>query len=186
MPRKSSTFERLSRSSRKWPNLWRRISMNWRRQLERSRLLLLYILLYVDYVFPQKKPFIFLNCTNKTYWRNNNHAVCFPTSKSPPLWRWSVFFHSFFPSYPCQPSSMFQSFIKSVGLAPLDAYVEPRISIGNAVADREYSTGHFRMHLDAEKLALFIRNGKGRVIWKCKVVAWYLYTIVYTYVTHHG
>lgn len=63
---------------------------------------------------------------------------------------------------------MLQSFIKSVGLAPLDAYVEPRISIGNAVYDRELSTGNFKVHMDAQARALIIKNSKGRVIWKCK------------------
>ncbi|KAI7883691.1 hypothetical protein K492DRAFT_229502 [Lichtheimia hyalospora FSU 10163] len=61
---------------------------------------------------------------------------------------------------------MLQSFIKSVGLAPLDAYVEPRISIGNAVYDRELSTGNFTVHMDAQTRALIIKNNKGRVIWK--------------------
>ncbi|KAI9323143.1 glycosyl hydrolases family 31-domain-containing protein [Dichotomocladium elegans] len=61
---------------------------------------------------------------------------------------------------------MMQSFIKSVGLAPLDAYVEPRISIGNAVPDREISTGNFSIQVDAEARALIIKNNKGRVIWK--------------------
>lgn len=63
---------------------------------------------------------------------------------------------------------MLQSFIKSVGLAPLDAYVEPRISIGNAVYDHELSTGNFTVHMDAQARALIIKNNKGRVIWKCK------------------
>ncbi|KAI9495853.1 glycosyl hydrolases family 31-domain-containing protein [Zychaea mexicana] len=61
---------------------------------------------------------------------------------------------------------MFQSFIKSMGLAPLDSYVEPRLSIGNVVLDREISTGHFTVQVDEEARAVFIRNNKGRVIWK--------------------
>ncbi|KAI9269247.1 glycosyl hydrolases family 31-domain-containing protein [Phascolomyces articulosus] len=61
---------------------------------------------------------------------------------------------------------MFQSFIKSVGLAPLDSYVEPRLSIGNAVSDREFSTGHFKIQVDEEARAVFIKNNKGRLIWK--------------------
>lgn len=96
-----------------------------------------------------------------------NHAVCVPTQSATQQWPMFLLFPSSLVNSFYLFAFMFQSFIKSVGLAPLDAYVEPRISIGNAVADREYSTGHFRIQLDAEKLALFIRNEKGRVIWKC-------------------
>ncbi|KAI8146758.1 glycosyl hydrolases family 31-domain-containing protein [Fennellomyces sp. T-0311] len=61
---------------------------------------------------------------------------------------------------------MFQSFIKSVGLAPLDSYVEPRLSIGNAVSDRGFSTGHFTVQVDEEARALIIKNSKGKTLWK--------------------
>ena len=55
-----------------------------------------------------------------------------------------------------------------MGLAPLDSYVEPRLSIGSAVSDREFSTAHFKIQVDEEARAVFIKNNKGRVIWKCK------------------
>ena len=68
---------------------------------------------------------------------------------------------------------MFQSFIKSVGLAPLDAYVEPRLSIGTAVSNRPFSPGHFTVQVDDDARALIIKNDKDKTLWKCKRSLWH-------------
>lgn len=64
---------------------------------------------------------------------------------------------------------MWHSMMKSVGLLPTEEYIQPRLSIGNAVADQEFSTGHFKVQVDAQALALTVKNGHGRTVWKCKV-----------------
>ncbi|KAI8991603.1 glycosyl hydrolases family 31-domain-containing protein [Mycotypha africana] len=61
---------------------------------------------------------------------------------------------------------MLQSVLKSIGLAPVGDYIQPRLSIGNAVASNEFSTGHFTIQIDSEKMCLMIKNGHGRIIWK--------------------
>lgn len=63
---------------------------------------------------------------------------------------------------------MWQSVMKTVGLSSPEEYIQPRLSIGNAVADQEFSTGHFKVQVDAQALALTVKNGHGRTIWKCK------------------
>lgn len=64
--------------------------------------------------------------------------------------------------------STWDSFLKATGLASYDNYIEPRLSIGNAVPNREFSTGHFKIQVDSEALALVIRNDAGKILWKCK------------------
>ncbi|KAI9473929.1 MAG: glycosyl hydrolases family 31-domain-containing protein [Benjaminiella poitrasii] len=61
---------------------------------------------------------------------------------------------------------MWQSVLNSVGLGSPEDYVQPRLSIGSAVADQELSTGHFKIQVDAQALALTIKNAHGRIIWK--------------------
>lgn len=63
---------------------------------------------------------------------------------------------------------MWQSVKKSVGLSSPEEYVQPRLSIGTAVSDKEFSTGHFKVQVDAQALALTVKNINGRTIWKCK------------------
>jgi hypothetical protein len=63
---------------------------------------------------------------------------------------------------------MWGSVLKSVGLAPADEYVPPRLVIGNAVIVQELSTGHFKIQVDAQLLSLTVQNEHGRIIWKCK------------------
>lgn len=65
---------------------------------------------------------------------------------------------------------MWQSVMKSVGLSATEEYIQPRISIGNAVANQEFSTGHFKVQVDAQALALTVKNLHGRTIWKCEFV----------------
>ncbi|ORZ02729.1 glycosyl hydrolases family 31-domain-containing protein [Syncephalastrum racemosum] len=55
---------------------------------------------------------------------------------------------------------------QSTGLASYDNYIEPRLSIGDSVPNREFSTGHFKIQVDSEALALVIRNGAGMILWK--------------------
>lgn len=62
---------------------------------------------------------------------------------------------------------MWQSVIKNIGLAPTEEYIKPRLSIGNAVSDHEFSTGHFSVQVDAQNLSLVIKNHHKRIIWKC-------------------
>lgn len=64
---------------------------------------------------------------------------------------------------------MWQSVMKSVGLLPTPDYIQPRISIGNAVSYQEFSTGHFTIQVDAQALSLTVKNCNGRIIWKCKL-----------------
>ncbi|GAA5802552.1 hypothetical protein HPULCUR_008022 [Helicostylum pulchrum] len=61
---------------------------------------------------------------------------------------------------------MWQSVMKSVGLLPTEDYIQPRISIGNAVSYQEFSTGHFTIQVDAQALSLTVKNTNGRIIWK--------------------
>ncbi|KAF7722104.1 hypothetical protein EC973_003684 [Apophysomyces ossiformis] len=61
---------------------------------------------------------------------------------------------------------MWGSVLKTVGLAPAEAYIQPRLSIGHAVPDKPYSLGHFIVQVDAQAQALIIKNKIGRVIWK--------------------
>lgn len=56
--------------------------------------------------------------------------------------------------------------MKSVGLSSTEEYIQPRLSIGNAVANQEFSTGNFKVQVDAQALALTVKNGHGRIIWK--------------------
>lgn len=63
---------------------------------------------------------------------------------------------------------MWQSMMKNVGLLPTEEYIHPRLSIGKAVADQEFCTGHFKIQVDAQALALTVKNPHGRIIWKCK------------------
>ncbi|KAL9545801.1 hypothetical protein MBANPS3_006978 [Mucor bainieri] len=56
--------------------------------------------------------------------------------------------------------------MKSVGLLPTEEYIQPRLSIGNAVSDHEFSTGHFKIQVDAQILCLTVKNVHGRIIWK--------------------
>lgn len=64
---------------------------------------------------------------------------------------------------------MWQSMMKSIGLLPTEDYIQPRLSIGNAVSDQEFSTGHFKVQVDAQQLALTVKNVNERTIWKCKL-----------------
>lgn len=61
--------------------------------------------------------------------------------------------------------------MKSVGLLPTEEYIQPRLSIGNAVSDHEFSTGHFKIKVDAQALCLTIKNVHNRIIWKCKCLS---------------
>lgn len=61
--------------------------------------------------------------------------------------------------------------MKSVGLSSPEEYIQPRLSIGNAVSDQEFSTGHFKVQVDAQALALTVKNGHGRTVWKCKFLS---------------
>lgn len=61
--------------------------------------------------------------------------------------------------------------MKSVGLLPTEEYIQPRLSIGNAVSDHEFSTGHFKVQVDAQSLCLSVKNVHGRIIWKCKYLS---------------
>jgi hypothetical protein len=63
---------------------------------------------------------------------------------------------------------MWTSVAKTLGLTSPEEYVKPRLSIGNAVAHQEFSIGHFKIQVDPEAIALVVKNGNGRVIWKCK------------------
>jgi hypothetical protein len=65
---------------------------------------------------------------------------------------------------------MWQSVLKSVGLSSPEDYIHPRLSIGPAVAYQEFSVGSFKIQVDAQALALTIKNAHGRIIWKCKVI----------------
>lgn len=60
--------------------------------------------------------------------------------------------------------------MKSVGLSSTEEYIQPRLSIGNAVANQEFSTGNFKVQVDAQALALTVKNGHGRIIWKCEFI----------------
>jgi hypothetical protein len=64
---------------------------------------------------------------------------------------------------------MWNSVIKNLGLSSTEEYVKPRLSIGKAVAHQEFSTGHFKIQVDPEALALIVKNGNDRIIWKCNV-----------------
>ncbi|CEP11093.1 hypothetical protein [Parasitella parasitica] len=61
---------------------------------------------------------------------------------------------------------MWNSVMKNVGLLPTEDYVRPRLSIGNAVSDHEFSTGHFKIQVDAQAICLTVKNMHGRIIWK--------------------
>ncbi|KAG1521582.1 hypothetical protein G6F52_006620 [Rhizopus delemar] len=61
---------------------------------------------------------------------------------------------------------MWNSVIKNLGLSSTEEYVKPRLSIGKAVAHQEFSTGHFKIQVDPEALALIVKNGNDRIIWK--------------------
>ncbi|KAI9266997.1 glycosyl hydrolases family 31-domain-containing protein [Sporodiniella umbellata] len=61
---------------------------------------------------------------------------------------------------------MWNSVIKNLGLSSTEEYIKPRLSIGKAVAHQEFSTGHFKIKVDPEALALIVKNGNDRVIWK--------------------
>ncbi|KAI8336256.1 glycosyl hydrolases family 31-domain-containing protein [Chlamydoabsidia padenii] len=61
---------------------------------------------------------------------------------------------------------MWANALKAVGLAPVEDYIQPRLSIGNRVLDNEFSTGHFKIHVDSQQLMLSIKNSEGRVIWQ--------------------
>ncbi|RCH90520.1 hypothetical protein CU097_010011 [Rhizopus azygosporus] len=61
---------------------------------------------------------------------------------------------------------MWASVAKTLGLTSPEEYVKPRLSIGNAVAHQEFSIGHFKIQVDPEAIALVVKNGNGRVIWK--------------------
>ncbi|KAI9015785.1 glycosyl hydrolases family 31-domain-containing protein [Phycomyces nitens] len=60
---------------------------------------------------------------------------------------------------------MLQSVLNNIGLGTQDL-IQPRLSIGTAVADEAYTIGDFSVHLDAQIEALVIKNSKERIIWK--------------------
>ncbi|RCI02826.1 hypothetical protein CU098_000314, partial [Rhizopus stolonifer] len=64
---------------------------------------------------------------------------------------------------------MWQSLLKNVGLSSTEDYIQPRLSIGNTVYDRPFSTGHFKIQVDAQALTVSVKNPNGRTIWRCKV-----------------
>ncbi|KAI8641325.1 glycosyl hydrolases family 31-domain-containing protein [Parasitella parasitica] len=61
---------------------------------------------------------------------------------------------------------MWNSVMKNVGLLPTEDYIQPRLSIGNAVSDHEFSTGYFKIQVDAQAMCLTVKNIHGRIIWK--------------------
>ena len=65
---------------------------------------------------------------------------------------------------------MWSSMMKSVGLSPIEDYVEPRLSIGNAVATQEFTIGQFKVQVDAQSMALTIKNRGGKMVWKCELL----------------
>ncbi|KAI8083262.1 glycosyl hydrolases family 31-domain-containing protein [Gilbertella persicaria] len=61
---------------------------------------------------------------------------------------------------------MWQSLLKNVGLSSTEDYIQPRLSIGNTVYDRPFSTGHFKIQVDAQALTVSVKNPNGRTIWR--------------------
>ncbi|CAO3582313.1 unnamed protein product [Absidia cylindrospora] len=53
---------------------------------------------------------------------------------------------------------MWANALKAIGLAPVQDYIQPRLSIGNCVLDSEFSTGHFKVHVDSQALVLTIKT----------------------------
>jgi hypothetical protein len=63
---------------------------------------------------------------------------------------------------------MADSVLKFLGLK-WEETVECRLSVGNAVAEAEYKTGHFSIAIDAQNLMVVVKNSTGRVVWQCKL-----------------
>ncbi|SAM05871.1 hypothetical protein [Absidia glauca] len=61
---------------------------------------------------------------------------------------------------------MWANALKAVGLAPVEDYIPPRLSIGNRVLSNEFCTGHFKIQVDSERLMVTVKNLKGGVIWQ--------------------
>ncbi|KAI8099350.1 glycosyl hydrolases family 31-domain-containing protein [Halteromyces radiatus] len=61
---------------------------------------------------------------------------------------------------------MWANALKAVGLAPVEDYIQPRLSIGNRVLDGEFSTGHFKIQVNTQTMLVTVKNLEGRVLWQ--------------------
>ncbi|KAI8065668.1 glycosyl hydrolases family 31-domain-containing protein [Gongronella butleri] len=62
--------------------------------------------------------------------------------------------------------TMWSQALKAFGLAPMDEYIQPRISIGDRVLTNEFSTGNFKIQANQERLSFSVKTLDGRVLWE--------------------
>ncbi|ORX56331.1 hypothetical protein DM01DRAFT_1334803 [Hesseltinella vesiculosa] len=61
---------------------------------------------------------------------------------------------------------MWSQALKAFGLAPMEEYIHPRLSVGDRVLTNPFSTGHFKIQMDPEALTLTVTTTDGRVVWQ--------------------